>query len=533
MIPGELALELRARSPWEALDLGVAMYRRWFPALMGAWLAVYLPTALVCALVFQSRPWVALLILWWLKPVFERFVLHVASRAAFGRLPGVRATLAAWREILSPLPWIWLTIGRPFFLQRGYSMPVSQLERLTGAARRGRERVLGRRAMSAGTWLAVIGAHFEAALGLSIAALVEIMTPGLSTGFRDLFARLGDSQGSDAPLLTLSDLAIQAAATTLVAPAFVCAGFSLYLNRRSQIEAWDLEVQLRRIQDRLGRLARTGALLLGAGAVLIALAVIPAGTALAAAPAGPVLAEAPARPVRAAADGAASADPAVAADAPLAAGPAGDAAAAARLRAVLADPDFGTTRTEKHWRRRNPREDSPDELPGLERWRSLIGWMAQSVRAVFWIAAVLLAGFLVWLLATRRRVAAVAPVREAPDVILGVSIRPDSLPADVAGTAERLFRQGDARAALALLYRAALSALVHRLDLQLAAGATERDVLTRSQRVLAAADCHYLEQLIGLWSAAAYAGRLPDPGAAESLCARWPAAFGTSGGEAR
>jgi hypothetical protein len=41
-------------------------------------------------------------------------------------------------------------------------------------------------------------------------------------------------------------------ATTLIEPFFVGAGFGLYLNRRTEIEAWDVEMALRRLRERLG-----------------------------------------------------------------------------------------------------------------------------------------------------------------------------------------------------------------------------------------------------------------------------------------
>ena len=38
-----IAVALRPRTPWEALDLGFAMARQWWKPLYAAWLAIYLP----------------------------------------------------------------------------------------------------------------------------------------------------------------------------------------------------------------------------------------------------------------------------------------------------------------------------------------------------------------------------------------------------------------------------------------------------------------------------------------------------------
>ena len=97
-----LAVRLRPRGGWEAMDLGFHMARTWWRPVWGTWCAVFVPTALLLHLLFWEYPGIAMAITWWLKPVFDRFVLHVVSRAVFGVPPGVRETLGAWRQVLSP-----------------------------------------------------------------------------------------------------------------------------------------------------------------------------------------------------------------------------------------------------------------------------------------------------------------------------------------------------------------------------------------------------------------------------------------------
>src|SRR5690606_2016873 len=54
-------------------------------------------------------------------------------------------------------------------------------------------------------------------------------------------------------------------ATSAIEPFYVGAGFGLYLNRRTRIEAWDVEIALRRMRARLA--SASGALLLAACAL--------------------------------------------------------------------------------------------------------------------------------------------------------------------------------------------------------------------------------------------------------------------------
>ena len=69
--------------------------------MWGVWLAVYLPAAVLLHAVFRQQPVIAALVLWWLKPVFDRVVLHVVAPRGVRRAADASARrCAAWREIL-------------------------------------------------------------------------------------------------------------------------------------------------------------------------------------------------------------------------------------------------------------------------------------------------------------------------------------------------------------------------------------------------------------------------------------------------
>src|SRR5512145_3195494 len=88
-----LAVQLRLRNPWEAIDLGFAMVRTWMKEVYAPWFTVFLP---VCAIALLLLPpqWATLLV-WWLKPALDRVVLHVLAAGVFGELPRLRDTLRA------------------------------------------------------------------------------------------------------------------------------------------------------------------------------------------------------------------------------------------------------------------------------------------------------------------------------------------------------------------------------------------------------------------------------------------------------
>jgi hypothetical protein len=246
-----VTIALRQRLPWEATDLGVALVREHARTIFKAWCLVTLPVwVLVNALgVAIDMSWLALLAMWWLKPLFDRVPLYAISRAVFGRTPDVREIVRAqfawgWRAIAPWLLWRRLNPGRLLLL------PVDLLEHASGDQRSERVRVLTKGDAGPRNQLPMLGTEFELMLGIAAILLAVMFVP---TGFMSdaalsLFRNLFDHPP------TWAKLALNAAVwfgTSLVEPFLVGAGFGLYLNRRVQLEAWDVEHAFRRLAARL------------------------------------------------------------------------------------------------------------------------------------------------------------------------------------------------------------------------------------------------------------------------------------------
>ena len=234
------------------MDLGLAMLQRWWRRTYAAHLIVALPlvaAALGAAWGF-GRPWVALLLIWWLKPLYDRVVLHVLSRAVFGELQGVRQVLGAAREwlgtgLVPALLWraLWPDLSRSF------SLPVRQLEGQAGRAGRERRAVLARRIGSYAGWLTLTCALFELLLYKSFGQAAQLLLPAKAAEGASLLQVL--YRGADVGgLFTYADALTYAVAVVLLEPFYVAAGFGLYLNRRTLLEGWDIEVALRRLAER-------------------------------------------------------------------------------------------------------------------------------------------------------------------------------------------------------------------------------------------------------------------------------------------
>ena len=114
----KVTVELRPRSEWEAVDLGVRMINRDARAIYRVWFAITLPLlAVACAIVlFSPYPALGSLLYWWLEPVADVPILRIISRRLFGESADVGTALcmtpprAAWaasrdtRGFLQPPP---------------------------------------------------------------------------------------------------------------------------------------------------------------------------------------------------------------------------------------------------------------------------------------------------------------------------------------------------------------------------------------------------------------------------------------------
>ncbi|HXZ91291.1 MAG TPA: DUF4129 domain-containing protein [Burkholderiales bacterium] len=486
----DVAVRLRPRNPWEAMDLGFAMARRWSLPIWGGWFAVCLPTVLALSLAFRASPWLAALVLWWLKPLFDRFVLHVTSRAVFGTAPSVASTLGAWREILSPGLFGALTLHR-FDLARSFLLPVWQLERQTGREARARRTTLQRRTRSYAVWLTLICVNVEALVLISAGLLLDLFKPSEVKSGLDLLESLrgaGGAQGWSWP-----DTLAYAIAMSAIEPLYVAAGFSLYLNRRMTLEAWDIELGLRRLSERFSAPAATlGAIVLG----LVLSCATPGRGALAS----------PAAPKQ-------------------------------EIAKILATPEFSTQRETTHWRYRGSGRAQPqDHRPafGNDDFTALGRLLAKAVQIAGWLALAVL--LVVAVAYAARLLPAPAPPRAAPTAARAPAFHTApraSLPSDIAGAAAALLAAGKPREALSLLYRGALAALARRYRLEIGAAETEGECVARARGALPALSLAYFDALVQVWGSTAYAAQPPDAARTESLCRDWNLHFGPGAEVAR
>ncbi|OBU57501.1 DUF4129 domain-containing protein [Stenotrophomonas maltophilia] len=514
-----LDVALRARSGWEAMELGSALSRRHARAVWGSWLLASAPLFVI----FNALGWWldafgwAWLAMWWCKPLFERAPLYVLSRGIFGEPVGALAALRAQRSWGNAGFWGYLG-WRRFSVLRSLCLPVNLLEGNAPAQRGARRRAVAAGAAGAAVVLTVACMAFEGVLVSGAIGAVFMFMPLelMSESWRAAW----DMIGQDTP--AWAQLGFNLAcwlASVLIGPFYVGAGFGLYLNRRTQMEAWDVEIALRRLRERLLPAASTLALLL---CLALPLAFAPVHAQDAQTVAG--------QAGDAEGDEDSAEEPATAANDPantpamiFGAAPVDTAGFRQAVNRAYEDPLQRPTRQVTRWKPIEQAEEKKKEDKALQsdgsskgersNRKAGIAWLARLAEWGLWaLLGVLLLVLLLtarlwlpWLRGSGRRKADAVPQVVEEQVEL-----PVVLPPDVATQAGLLWDQGRPRQALALLYRASVRTVGERSGIALPPGATEAQCLRASRRMPDATDRDLFARIVRMWQYAAYGGRLPS-----------------------
>ncbi|MGY4514749.1 DUF4129 domain-containing protein [Lysobacter sp. HA18] len=485
----DLTVALRPRSSWEAVELGTALVRRharaiWRPWLLCTLLAFGIVNAGAWAI---GRPALAMFVMWWLKPLFDRIPLFVLSRAVFGEVPTTRATLrgafrGGARAMFGYLTWRRLSPARALL------MPVDVLEGGPASQAGARRRVLAGPAYGVASLCLLVFANFEAALVFGFALLAFLFVPNeyVQTAFVHVWEHLRESPA----WLLLIENALVWAATCVIEPFYVGSGFGQYLNRRTEIEGWDIEIAFRRLRARL---------LAASSAMLVVMCALLAPRPSFAAEGGMAKCPLPVHDTGALkrAFGAQYRDPSHFESA---------------VDRAFKDPRLHPQRKISTWKPKHP--DKPDQRPRrLPEWLIGIGKLiAAAGEGLMWALAAALVLVIGWLLyrwwPTLRTLASDPRVTAAP-VEKAAAPEPLPLPSDIVTSVRRLWNDGHSRDALALLYRAAVEAMLASTDRVLPPGATEAQCLRASQ-ALPESPRRAFARVVRLWQYAAWAERLPS-----------------------
>ena len=525
----DASVAIRPRTPWEALDLGILLAQKHRTLLMLSWAIVTLPLFTLLTALLWDYPSLAILIFWWLKPAYERLPLLILSQALFGSAPSLKQALKHFPSVLKPQLIASLT-WRRFSLSRAFFQPVQQLEGLDGLPRAHRLAVLGQNNVMIARWLTAAGSAIELTFWLGLMVLFYAMIPPqieADWSWRSLL----DVEGEWNWLEHLTN-GFYALVLVVWGPVYVSCGFALYLNRRTTLEAWDIELGFRKLRQRVLGSALT---ILLSSFLTLALLPVPARADLSGAEAAPAESgySCPLPPLDNLQTDLDAAPP----DSPrLLAQTLTSEASRGAVHSVLEQPPFKNPKVESGWRlaqtgHRAGSRATPDWIAQLVVSLLNVGkTLSAAFEVLLWSLLVLTSAWVIWRyrawLATfvGRTPTRRARSTNAPQQLFGLQLRAETLPADVAAAAEKLWLTSP-REALGLLYRALLSRLVTDYRLPLKTADTEGQILARIAELNQPSLNEFSSELTRHWQNLAYGHQTPPEQARHLLCEGWRKLF--------
>lgn len=474
-----IAAEVRPRTPWQALDLGFAMTRTWAKQLWLSWFLLSLPIAFLLVLSIEVIGYGAIILLFWLSPIFERSLLYILSQALFSEQVSLgdacRQTWQQPKQLAASLLW------RRFSFTRSFDLPVEVLENLSGGSRSQRLNLLHRQDSAAATGLSFVCLMMD--IFVACAGLLMIyyyIPPIIREGLFSAFIN------SDSYVWSAVFIAYYFG-ISLITPYYVAAGFALYLNRRTHLEAWDIQIAFKRLEHRTRGKKTSIAVLL----VVFICGLNPFANNTSYANS--------------------------------------NQQSKTDIETVMNGDAFHRIETLDKLRLKNPIEESEKIQPTPPWLTNLLNTIADSVELLLWLAAALLVLLIVYRYRSWLQEFASQLTRQKSqstvNVIMGMDIRQQSLPADPAASALAFCHKQDYRSALSLLYRASLSHLVSQHQLELLNSSTEQEALSAVQALQQQHLFHYFQQLTHYWQRLAYGHLAPNLQTATALCHDWTATF--------
>ncbi|MGV6809415.1 MAG: hypothetical protein ACWA5U_06025 [bacterium] len=248
----QLNTRIRLRNTWEAFDLGVTMVQKWWRIIYFPWFILVGSIALLCFMLLpQAYAWLAALIIWWLKPLYDRFLLNIISQQLFNEKKSTWQALQDLPRLIKSTGLLGGLTGLRFSLSRGLNIPIWQLEQLRGKLRRKRQKLIHGDSHSAAVLFMIALLHFEWILLIFFLLIILMFLPPEITS--NIIDRVQNNNFNFSIFIDHITLFFYTIVVFLLEPIYVAGTFALYLNRRTELEAWDIELNFKQIATRLDK----------------------------------------------------------------------------------------------------------------------------------------------------------------------------------------------------------------------------------------------------------------------------------------
>jgi len=234
----------------EAADTGLLLWRESFISFLPFFAIPFWLCAFILRLLPGKMQYLSWLILWFLRPLFDRPVLHIISVRFFESVTGMKRLFKGLgkslrRGLLGDLLW------RRFSPLRAAMMPVYVLEygkpvKKSAGEIKKRKNLLKNSGIGYCFFLTLWGIALEAALLTG-----EIIFLGI---IDELFSiDVWPFTGNTAKNIEIFLFTAWCFNFMFVETLYVCMGFSLYINSRIDVEGWDIEIMFRNFAKKLNK----------------------------------------------------------------------------------------------------------------------------------------------------------------------------------------------------------------------------------------------------------------------------------------
>jgi len=234
----------------EAADTGLLLWRESFISFIPFFAIPFWLCAFILRLLPGDTQYFSWLILWFLKPLFDRPVLHIISVRFFESVTGMKRLFkglgkSLWRGLPGDLLW------RRFSPLRAAMMPVYVLEygrpsKKTSNEIKKRKDLLKKSGIGYCFFLTLWGIALEIALLTG-----EIFFFAITADFFSL--EVWPITGDFSKNTEIFIFAAWCFNYMFVETLYVCMGFSLYINSRIDVEGWDIEIMFRNFAKKLNK----------------------------------------------------------------------------------------------------------------------------------------------------------------------------------------------------------------------------------------------------------------------------------------
>ncbi len=252
-----LRISLRERNPWQAIDMGFNIARAFYPTLVKSYLLGFSLVSIPVIFLLFKYPFWASLVIWYLKPLFETGPQVLLSRKIFDENFSNKQIFSITLQSIKKNIFHALVPLR-FTIKRSFLMPLFLLENLPKKLRKKRLKTFQMGQYKGPTSLTILLAHAELLFYLVILFSIYQFIPE----FERVNLNVLWQQQQSHLALEWTSIFCWFITIVLIAPFYISSGFALYLNKRIELEGWDIELSFKRIKNRLKKLSTVASCIL-------------------------------------------------------------------------------------------------------------------------------------------------------------------------------------------------------------------------------------------------------------------------------